>query len=478
MAIFHCSIKVFSRGKGHSAVEKASYRAGEKLLSDYNGRQYDYTRKGGVVYTKILLPDHAPREYSDRSTLWNAVEKIETAKNSQLAREIEVSLPVELSMEQNTALVLEYVQNNFVSVGMCADVCIHDKNDGNPHAHIMLTMRTINLDGKWGAKSKKEYVLDENGQKIRLPSGEYKSKKICIVDWNEQTKAEEWRSAWAETVNSHLCNYGISKTIDHRSYERQGVDIVPSIHMGVAALQMELKGIVTERGIINKNIADINKEIRQLKARINKQKNWLYSMPLTELPSLIDMMNGVSSGKQLKSNWEIIKKVKSSAKILVFLKNNDITTIEELADKITNMHQGIYDLSKQIKSVERRLETLSQHLSQHEIYKEHRELYQKYKSLEPKNKQAFYNKHSEKLSQFENAKEYFDSVMNGRKTLPIKEWQKEHKDLLEEKILLSEKFYKYKDDLKNVEALRRGAESLMNENILEKGKHRRTELEL
>jgi len=169
MAIYHCSIKIISRGKGKSAVAAAAYRAAENITSDYDGRVNDYTKKSGVVHTEILLPENAPPEFADRSVLWNAVEKIEKNKNAQLAREIEVALPRELTAEQNISLVREYVNHNFVDNGMCADICIHDKNAGNPHAHILLTMRPIELDGSWGAKSK---TVD--------------GKKVPTVDWNER----------------------------------------------------------------------------------------------------------------------------------------------------------------------------------------------------------------------------------------------------------------------------------------------------
>ena len=129
------SIKICSRGKGKSAVAAAAYRSGEKITNEYDGMIHDYTKKGGIAHTEILLPDHAPKEYFDRGTLWNAVEKIEKAKNSQLAREIEISIPIELTKEQNISLVREYVNRNFVDKGMCVVVCIHDKKDGNPHAH-------------------------------------------------------------------------------------------------------------------------------------------------------------------------------------------------------------------------------------------------------------------------------------------------------------------------------------------------------
>ena len=123
MAIYHCSMKIISRGKGRSAVAAAAYRAGEKIISEYDGNTSDYTKKGGIVHAEILLPEHAPHEYSDRAVLWNAVEKIEKAANSQLVREIELALPVELSREQNISLVRDYVNNNFVDSGMCADIC-------------------------------------------------------------------------------------------------------------------------------------------------------------------------------------------------------------------------------------------------------------------------------------------------------------------------------------------------------------------
>ena len=169
IAIYHCSIKIISRGKGKSAVAAAAYRSGEKLTNEYDGITHDYTRKGGIVHTEILLPDNAPPSFSDRSVLWNAVERIEKAKNAQLAREIEIALPHELTREQGISLVREYVKDNFVTVGMCADVCLHDKNDGNPHAHILLTMRPIEQDGAWGVKQKKEYILDKDGNKIYDP---------------------------------------------------------------------------------------------------------------------------------------------------------------------------------------------------------------------------------------------------------------------------------------------------------------------
>ena len=164
IAIYHCNISIVSRGKGKSAVAAAAYRSGEKLTNEWDGMTHDYTRKGGVVHTEIMLPPHAPPSFADRSTLWNSVELYEKAGNAQLAREIDAALPIELSREEQIRLVREYCSSQFVSKGMCVDFAIHDTNKGNPHCHIMLTMRPLDERGAWAAKSKKEYDLDENGE--------------------------------------------------------------------------------------------------------------------------------------------------------------------------------------------------------------------------------------------------------------------------------------------------------------------------
>jgi len=276
--MYHLSIKIISRGKGKSAVAAAAYRAGEKIINEYDGATHDYTRKGSITHTEIMLPENAPVEYQDRATLWNAVEKIEKAKNSQLAREIEIALPVELNHMQSINLVREYVRKNFTDKGMCADISIHDPKGEprNPHAHIMLTMRPLNEDKTWGDKQKKKYILDDNGEKIYDPKKrQYKCDKVQTTDWNEQTKAEEWRWAWAATANRYLQETNHAKRLDHRSYKRQGISKIPTIHLGVAAHQMEKRGIQTERGNINRAIEISNRKLRQLAEQINELQGWL-----------------------------------------------------------------------------------------------------------------------------------------------------------------------------------------------------------
>jgi ATP-dependent exoDNAse (exonuclease V) alpha subunit len=187
-------------------------------------------------------------------------------------------LPVELTQEQNIKLAKEYVKENFITAGMCADLCVHDNNDGNPHAHILLTMRSIEKDGRWGPKSVS-----------------VKGKKVPAVDWNERSKVEKWRKAWAGLQNTYLRKLNINVKVDHRSFERQGKDQVPTKHLGHTAFQMEKRGILTVRGDWNRYAAITNSELRQLNGRIRKVKNDLYKLPLIDAPGIRDVMNNLSA---------------------------------------------------------------------------------------------------------------------------------------------------------------------------------------
>ena len=199
MPVPHLEIRIVQRSKGSSAVAGAAYQAGEKLFSEYDQKAKDHRRKQHeVVYTEIMLPANAPPEYADRATLWNSVEEVEKQWNSQLARRFVLALPREVPLEMCPQMLQEYCRAHFVSKGMCCDFAIHDPDPPghNPHCHIMLTMRAIEENGKWLPKSRKVYDLDENGERIKLPSGRWKSHKEDTVDWNEQYHAEEWRHGW------------------------------------------------------------------------------------------------------------------------------------------------------------------------------------------------------------------------------------------------------------------------------------------
>ena len=148
IAIYHLEAKVITRGTGRSAVAAAAYMSCSRIYNDYDGITHDYTRKRGLVWEQIFLPEHAPREWSDRSALWNAVEASEKSKDSRLARELIVALPKELTQETNEFLLQYFIEKECVAKGMCAHVCYHDTDGHNPHAHIMLTVRPLNKVGR------------------------------------------------------------------------------------------------------------------------------------------------------------------------------------------------------------------------------------------------------------------------------------------------------------------------------------------
>ena len=484
MAIYHLSIKIISRGKGKSAVAAAAYRAGEKIRNEYDGIEHDYTRKGGVVHTAILLPDNAPAEYQDRAVLWNAVERIEKAKNSQLAREIELALPVELTKEQNIFLVREYVKRHFVAAGMCADIAIHDTGNGNTHAHVMLTMRPFNEDRTWGDKQKKEYVLDPQGEKIyNKNTKSYKCKSIPTTDWNEQDKAEVWRAAWAEYCNDVLEHNGHTERIDHRSYERQGVDKIPTIHLGVAASQMEKRGIRTERGDINREIEVSNQQLRQLKARIVKLQKWLKEeMQNVEPPTLADYLQGIfdrraQAGKS--STSQSLYNIKDGARLLNFITRNNITDIAGLDGHFANMIGKQQDIREKLKPIDRRLNTLDEHIRHSGNFKAYRKykaqyekLYAQYKTLksatgfgaERKAQKAlaaaneYHETYRTEIAMYESAEKHLRDVLQGRfdpkKLPPISKWQAEKTKLTAERKLIEADYSKLRDEVKEAEQIR------------------------
>ena len=316
MAIYHLEAKIISRGTGRSAVAAAAYMGCDVITNEYDGITHDYTRKGGLVWEHIFLPAQAPPEWSDRGTLWNAVERAEKTKDSRLARELIVALPLELPAEEWKAILTEYITEHFVADGMCADVAIHDTDGHNPHAHILLTVRPLNQDGTWQYKTQKEYLCVRNGEergftaqeflqaqsegwekqypykkdgkKVFLPpskatglerlskqpkSTTYGRQNPITARWNSKEQMEAWRSEWANAVNKYLEKAQQPKRIDHRSFADQGLDLKPTIHEGATARVLESKGIVSDRCELNRQIRADNVLIRKLKELLSVVKD-------------------------------------------------------------------------------------------------------------------------------------------------------------------------------------------------------------
>ena len=232
MAIFHMSFSNISAGKGRSAIASAAYRSGEKLFDDKEGRHYFYARSV-MPESFILTPKNAPAWASNREQLWNEVERKDRRANSRYAKEFNVALPVELSEDEQKELLTKYVQENFVDQGMVADVAIHRDHPDNPHAHVMLTNRPFNPDGTWGIKSKKQYILDKNGNKTYTKSGYARNRKIWLTDWDKKEKITEWRHNWASSVNQVLAQKNIPDRISEKSFVDQGIQETPTQHEGI-----------------------------------------------------------------------------------------------------------------------------------------------------------------------------------------------------------------------------------------------------
>ena len=315
MAIYHLEAKVVSRGAGRSAVAASAYLSCSRLYNDYDGIQHDYTKKQGLVWQEVFLPEYAPQEWQDREQLWNAVEEVETAKDSRLAREFVVALPIELSREEQVELLQEFIREQFVSDGMCADAAIHDTDGHNPHAHILLTVRPLDERGKWQYKTEKEYLCMKNGEERGFTAAEFRAaqnegwekqypykvgkKKVYMTPpaaeaqglvradkhpkstrygrqnpiserWNSEEQLLTWRAAWADVSNRHLERAGREERIDHRSNAARGLDEIPTIHEGVTAQALERKGIISDRCELNRQIKADNALLRELKAAVKK----------------------------------------------------------------------------------------------------------------------------------------------------------------------------------------------------------------
>lgn len=371
-------------------------------------------------------------------------------------------MPKELSAEQQISLVREYVKDNFVSVGMCADFAIHDKEDGNPHAHIMLTMRPLEQDGQWGAKSKKEYITDKNGERIKLKNGNFKTRKVDAIDWNEQSKAEIWRSSWAELANKYLEKNAIKERIDHRSFERQGTEQIPTIHLGVAASQMERKGIETERGNINREIKAHNKILAEIKAKISALKNWLadiFKRKETQPPeqNIIEILQELSMPQKINMHYRIYNP-KKLAEQIQYLQDNNIFTIPQLDEKLGFVRNEYENIRINLKDVEGRLKSLAELVKQAEIYRRHRDLYKQYHSLSGNKADMFRIRNYAEIALYEAAEKYLKENVNGS-TVEVGKWKSDIETLTEQKERLYSAMYKKRNEMKLAESVQKSVDT-------------------
>ena len=369
MALFHLNVTQIKRSKGQSAIAAAAYRAGEKLYSEYYSETSDYTNKGGVICSEILLPDHAPKKYADRQTLWNAVEKVERGKNSQLAYSFDIALQNEFSLDENIALARQFLLEHFVSRGMVVDFAIHvpDTEPGgisNPHFHVMAPIRPIEPNGKWGMKQRRVYELDEEGNRLLDADGNYIFNAVPTTDWGCPETLEYWREQWAALCNAKFEEKGLPERIDHRSYERQGVDILPTIHEGPSVRQMEAKGIRTDKGEFNRWIKATNSLIQSVRKKIAALLDWLketkaeLAKPQTlDLFSLLQAyFNQRNAGAY--SQRARVNNLKEYSELCQYLLDHGITDITTLEARVSDLRATTDSLKKKLDTQTAQMKTL------------------------------------------------------------------------------------------------------------------------
>ena len=371
MALFHFTVDQVKRSEGQSAIASAAYRSGERLYSEYYGEYSDYTRKGGVICSDILLPSHAPPEFADRQTLWNAVEQVERGKKAQLAYSFEIALQNEFTIEENIALARQFLLDNFVSRGMTVDVAFHEKEteDGgipNPHFHFLCPMRPMNPDGTWGFKQRRVYRLDENGNRIRDQNGKFLFDAVPTTDWGSPETLEHWRKAWADVCNAKFEEKGLDVRIDHRSYLRQGVDLLPTAHEGATVRAMEKKGIRTEKGEFNRWIKATNAVIRDIRKKIALLSDWIKEIKAElakpQTPDLVFLLRAYYSKRSAGaySQKGKISNLKEMNETFNYLRANGIYSLEDLESRVSEHSAATESLKKTLDEQTARMKAIKQ----------------------------------------------------------------------------------------------------------------------
>ena len=377
MAIYHFEAKVISRGNGRSACAASAYMSCSRIYNEYDGAQHDYTRKHGLVWEQVFLPENAPAEWQNREALWNAVEKEERSRDSRLAREFVVALPTELDQNAWIDILTQFIQSQLVDEGMCVDAVIHDTDGHNPHAHIMMTVRPLTDKGTWRKKTEKEYICikgDEeraftsmefmaaqadgwekqyqyivDGKKKYLPPSEaelhgynradkhpkstrYGRQDPLTAKWNSDDQLLSWRKSWADSVNKALKEHGIEEHIDHRSFKELGITEQPTIHEGYIARNLEKQGIISDRCEINREIRKDNMLLKELKKQVQK----LTKVVFGSIPKVAEMLETMR-GNMIRLWYHLLHNS---------MQQNDLTLRINAARPIMDKYQTV---KKQIK---------------------------------------------------------------------------------------------------------------------------------
>lgn len=340
----------------------------------------------------------------------------------------------------------------------------------------MLTLRPLTERGEWGAKCRKEYDLDGRGQRIRLPSGGFKSHRVNTTDWNDSGKAEEWRAQWARYANAMLEFRNLPQRVDHRSFVRQGIEQIPTVHLGVAATQMERRGIATEKGDVNREITEENRLLKEIKARITRLYNWSKQQAAQpeQKPSIWEQLQQAQAIAKPTTRYGKVKALKESATLFNFLQENGIASMQELHTKVTAMQTEYYNLRGEIAATARQIDGLQKRLSMWNQYADNKPGHQRLTALKPRAREKFQDSHSVELALYDAAVRYLNELKaSGEKITPM-HWQAEAERLTAQNNALYQQMKAMRTDIQAVEKIRKTSDALAQS---EKSRNRKQEQE-
>ena len=396
-----------------------------------------------MLCSEILLPPHAPLSFADRQTLWNEVEKAERGKKAQLAYSFDIALQNEFSMQENIGLARQFLLEQFVSRGMVVDFSVHapDKEDGgiaNPHFHVMCPIRPLLPDGTWGNKQRREYLLDENGERIRDEAGNYVFNAVPTTDWGKPETLEHWREQWAAMCNARFAGKGLECRIDHRSYERQGVEQLPTVHEGPAIRQMEARGIRTDKGDFNRWVKATNALIGKLKKKIAALLDWLKEaheeLTKPQAPNLAQLLSEYYTNRSTGA-WSRKAKIgnlKEFNEICNYLVQNNLTTPEQLQERVSALSDRIDTLKSALSGKSDRMKELDELLRMVQFYADGKPVADKLAAIKWKGRrEQFMSENENALRLYHMAERKLKPHFKDGK-LPVTAWRKEHDRLEQE----------------------------------------------